>query len=135
MHSFIVFCFKHYDVSSKLFFIQHYIQKRLGYLSLDRMFTYILLILTSWFVSILVIIPAFTTFNVFSYFPQQYHCLISFANVSGFAYSILSTYVIPVLVIINIYSRLIIYIHYAFNFNHTARTRREIKIVKRILTI
>jgi hypothetical protein len=38
-------------------------------------------------------------------------------------------------VIINIYSRLIIYIHDAFNFNHTARTRREIKIVKRILTI
>jgi len=108
--------------------------KKLCYLSLDHMFTYILLILTSWFVSILVTIPAFSIFHVFSYFPEQYHCLISFTNVSGFAYSILSTYVIPVLVIIYLYSRLIIFIHYAFNFNHAARARREIRIVKRILT-
>jgi hypothetical protein len=109
--------------------------KKLCYFSLDHVFTYILLILTSWLVSILTVIPAFTTFNVFSYFPEQYHCLISFTNVRGFVYSLLSTYIIPVLVIIFIYSRLINFIHYAFNFNHTSRARREIKIVKRILAI
>ncbi len=109
--------------------------KTLCYLSLDHIFTYILLILTSWLLSILIIIPAFTIFNVFSYFPKQYHCLISFTNIRGFVYSLLSTYVIPVLLIIFIYSRLIIFIHHAFNFNHTSQARREIRIVKRILII
>lgn len=109
--------------------------KKLCYFSFDHMSTYILLILISWFVSLTVLIPTFTTFNVFTYFPEQYHCLISFTNIPGFGYSLLSTYVIPVIMIIFIYSRLVIFIHYAFNFNHASRARREIKIAKRILII
>ncbi len=109
--------------------------KKLCCLSLDHIFTYILLILTSWLISILSIIPAFTIFNAFSYFPQQYHCLISFTNVRGFVYSILSAYVIPVLVIMYIYYRLISFIHHASISNHISSARRELKIVKRILLI
>jgi hypothetical protein len=109
--------------------------KKLCYLPLNRTFTYILLILASWFISILTLIPAFTIFDVFSYLPEQYHCLISFTNTRGFVYSVLSTYVIPVLVIIYIYSRLIMFIHHAFNFDRTLRARREKQLVKRILTI
>ncbi|CAF3414169.1 unnamed protein product, partial [Rotaria sp. Silwood2] len=109
--------------------------KILCYFSLHRVYTYILLILISWFLSLVIVLPAWTKLNVFSYFPEQYHCLISFTNVRGFIYSLCSTYVIPVLVIIYIYSRLIIFIRHGYNFNHRSRTRREIMIVKRILII
>lgn len=109
--------------------------KILWFLSPNHVSTYIILIFISWTISILIVIPAQTIFKVFSYFPGQYHCLISFTNISGFSYSLLSSYAIPVLVIVYIYSRLIIFIHNAFNSNHLSRARREIRIVKRIINI
>lgn len=110
-------------------------EKKLWYLPLNHMWTYILLILTIWLISILTLIPAITIFDVFSYFPEQYHCLISFTNIRGFIYAILSTYIIPVLFTIYIYSRLIVFIHRTFNSNNVSRATRQIQIVKRILTI
>ena len=67
--------------------------KKKSLLSLHHIFTYILLILISWFLSAIILIPAFEIFNLFSYFPKQYHCLILFTNIRGFIYSLLSTYI------------------------------------------
>jgi hypothetical protein len=131
-HSFLLQALRSYF---KVIFNSSLNSKKLYCLSLNHIFTYIILISISWLISILTVIPAFTIFDVFTYFPEQYHCLIPFTNIRGMIYSFLSTYLIPVLIIIYIHCRLIIYVHYAFNFNHTLRARREIRIVKRILTI
>jgi hypothetical protein len=110
-------------------------EKKLWYLPLNHMCTYIILILTSWLISILILIPAVTIFDVFSYFPEEHHCMISFTNIPGCTYAILSAYIIPVVFIIYIYSRLIVFIHYTYKSDNISRGTREIKIVKRILTI
>jgi len=94
---------------------------------------YILLIMVSWFVSFLLVIPAYTTFNVFSYFPEQYHCLISFSNVNGFIYSMLVSYLIPVCPILYIYSRVIFYVRRLPKRGVLIRTKREVTVIKHIL--
>ena len=102
---------------------------------LNLIFTYVLLIIITWIISGIILIPAFKAFDVFVYFPEQYHCLISFTNIRGFTYSLLSTYIIPVSIIILIYIRLVHFTHYASNFNRKLRAKREIRVVKHILTI
>ncbi|CAF1260628.1 unnamed protein product [Adineta steineri] len=104
-------------------------------MSLNNISIYILMIIFSWLISFVVLIPAYTTFNVFSYFPEQYHCLISFTNLKGFIYALLVCYLIPVCVILYIYCQLIIYIHRLPSHGILLRTTREIAVIKRILKI
>jgi hypothetical protein len=79
-------------------------------ISLNGIQFYILLIIFSWLVSFLVLIPAYTTLNAFSYFPEQYHCMISFSNIKGFIYSLLVCYFIPVCTVLYMYFRVIFHV-------------------------
>lgn len=72
---------------------------------------YILLIVLSWLLALLALIPAFTKFfNLFSYFPEQYHCLVSFINIRGFAYSLSVCFILPCIIIFIVYSRVISFV-------------------------
>ncbi|CAF1418846.1 unnamed protein product [Adineta steineri] len=104
-------------------------------MSLNDISIYIFMIIFSWLISFVVLIPAYTTLNVFSYFPKQYHCLISFINIKGFIYSLLVCYLIPVCFILIIYFRLIFYVHRLPNRAISLQTRREVTVIKFILKI
>ena len=104
-------------------------------MSLDSIWIYILMILFSWFVSFIVLIPTYSLFNVFSYFPEQYHCLISFSNVKGFVYALFVCYLIPICPILYIYSRVIFYVCHLPKRGVLMRTRREVNVIKYILKI
>ncbi len=131
-HSFLL------QALSRLFhiiFISRLNEIKICGMSLDSIRIYILMITISWLVSFMVLIPAYTIFNVFSYFPDQYHCLISFSNVKGCVYSLLVCYLIPLCPILYIYSRVICYVHRLPKRGVLMRTRREVIVIKHILKI
>jgi hypothetical protein len=104
-------------------------------MSLNGIWFYILLMILSWLVSFIVLIPACTVLDVFTYFPEQHHCLISFSNVRGFVYSLLVCYIIPVCPVIYIYSRVVIHIRQLPKRGVLLRTIREVTIIKHIVTM
>ncbi|CAF0824949.1 unnamed protein product [Adineta steineri] len=108
---------------------------KICHMSLYNISIYILMIIFSWFISFAVLIPAYTTFNVFTYFPQQYHCRISFTNVKGSIYSLLVSYLIPVCIVLYIHCRFIFCIRRLPNRGILLQTRREIIVIKYILKI
>ncbi|UJR11151.1 hypothetical protein I4U23_015332 [Adineta vaga] len=96
---------------------------------------YLLLVFLSWVVSFLLTIPAYNIFHVFSYFPEQYHCMISFTNISGFTYSLFVCYVIPMGLILYMYSKVIKYVRKLPKRGLTLHTKREVMIIRSILKI
>ncbi|CAF0991069.1 unnamed protein product [Adineta steineri] len=108
---------------------------KICHMSLYNISIYILMIIFSWFISFAVLIPAYTTFNVFAYFPQQYHCRISFTTVKGSIYSLLVSYLIPVCFILYIHCRFIFCIRRLPNRGILLQTRHETIVIKYILKI
>lgn len=96
---------------------------------------YAALIVLSWLVSALALVPAYEVFDVFVYFPEQYHCLISFYNVRGFVYSLLSCYFLPICPIVYMYVRVILHVRRLCTASLIIRTRRDVVVIKRIVLI
>lgn len=96
---------------------------------------YILMIILSWIVSLLLLIPALMIFNVFCYFPEQYHCLILFSNVSGYIYSLVSCFIFPLIILFCIYIRVIIFVRQLPKVDMLTTIHREEKVIRNIVKL
>ncbi|CAF4177520.1 unnamed protein product [Adineta steineri] len=106
---------------------------KIYHMSLNNISVYILMIIFGWLISFVVLIPIYT--NIFSCFPKQYHCLISFTNVKCSIYSLLVCYIIPVCVILCIHYRLVLYIRRLPKRGILLQRKREITAIKYILKV
>ncbi|UJR08780.1 hypothetical protein I4U23_013036 [Adineta vaga] len=96
---------------------------------------YILLIVCSWLIALLVLIPPYTIIDVFSYFPELHHCMISFSNIRGFIYSLLVAYLLPMNSILYMYFRVILNVRSLSKRSLLIRTKRDVIVIKRIVCI
>ncbi len=92
-------------------------------MSFDSVWISILMIVVSC------LIIAWTIIDVLIYFPEQYHCLISFPNIEDFTYSILVCVFILMCSIWYIYSRVILYVRQLLKRALPMRTKRGVTVV------
>lgn len=96
---------------------------------------YIRLIILSWLVSLLALIPAYTLFDVFAYLPEQNHCRIIFSNLRGYIYSFLVCFMLPSLLIFYIYSQIIIFIRQLPKYGLLIQRKRDMTIITNIFKL